>query len=885
MENSEVGSLKQALAAAEAKKADAEDDIETQDGKLATLEADPGITDAREEIAVLELGAGRDRSEEEDLPKRREERLKVEAMIGEIRGRIGADEQASHDELIIPDDRLELLDRLSAAEPALRQSAVTARKEATASEDTLLTARNQLEAAPVPGEELVSLRELLEQLENDDARQRLSHADEALTRIEAAIDRDIRKLAPWTGSAEDLAARKLPGPEQANRWRDRSKALQQELNDLKSSRTLHRVARDRSAGVLGALSSQGSAIADDDAAGTRKLRDEAWTAHRARLDDASADAFEGALREDDRVRDERLEAADRLAKMRIEETAIAAEDASIEAIGREIGGRSSALGAVGQEMMPVIAAAGLPAEFEAEDLVGWLERAERLRDTIGDAADLRAKQDAAAADCETQSASLIEALTSLGVQMPDKLGFEQLRARARRLTTRAIEDKASYASVEKEVAAAEEDKRHRDKALAKADEALEAWKTSWSKAFSDLWLEQRDSAQMRALLDPLRRLATQASLHTELLGRIRAMEKNRREFSDAVNQLAARLDANEHEHPAATFEHLKSRLAAADKANTQRRGADEARARAEERLARAETELSRIEKRMKAMSEHFPNSETISNLDELADMLAQADLKTQLAGTRDEKERELLDRLRASSRSEADDRLDAEAETDLEASLAEIEGDLREDETDLEDRIGARRDAVRAIENIGGDAAVALLEEERRTILMEIAERANRAIALQLGVMAAHRALAAYRDRHRSALMSRTADAFRSITGGEFVNLTTQADRPGDRLIAIRSDGGGSIGAEEMSKGTRFQLYLALRLAGYRRFCDVAGPLPFIGDDVMEKSDDRRAAATINLLGEAALVGQALYFTHHNHLCDIAKKQLGDRVTIHEIPK
>ena len=106
--------------------------------------------------------------------------------------------------------------------------------------------------------------------------------------------------------------------------------------------------------------------------------------HRARLDDASADAFEGALREDDRVRDERLEAADRLAKMRIEETAIAAEDASIEAIGREIGGRSSALGAVGQEMMPVIAAAGLPAEFEAEDLVGWLERAERLRDTIGD---------------------------------------------------------------------------------------------------------------------------------------------------------------------------------------------------------------------------------------------------------------------------------------------------------------------------------------------------------------------------------------------------------------------------------------------------------------------------------------------------------------------
>ena len=88
---------------------------------------------------------------------------------------------------------------------------------------------------------------------------------------------------------------------------------------------------------------------------------------------------------------------------------------------------------------------------------------------------------------------------------------------------------------------------------------------------------------------------------------------------------------------------------------------------------------------------------------------------------------------------------------------------------------------------------------------------------------------------------------------------------------------------EEMSKGTRFQLYLALRLAGYRRFCNVAGPLPFIGDDIMETFDDRRAESAIRQLSEIARDGQALYFTHHRHLCKIAKDVCGDGVVIHEI--
>jgi len=44
-----------------------------------------------------------------------------------------------------------------------------------------------------------------------------------------------------------------------------------------------------------------------------------------------------------------------------------------------------------------------------------------------------------------------------------------------------------------------------------------------------------------------------------------------------------------------------------------------------------------------------------------------------------------------------------------------------------------------------------------------------------------------------------------------------------------------------MSKGTRFQLYLALRVAGYHEFASSRRPVPFIADDIMETFDDFRA--------------------------------------------
>ena len=78
-----------------------------------------------------------------------------------------------------------------------------------------------------------------------------------------------------------------------------------------------------------------------------------------------------------------------------------------------------------------------------------------------------------------------------------------------------------------------------------------------------------------------------------------------------------------------------------------------------------------------------------------------------------------------------------------------------------------------------------------------------------------------------------------------------------------------------VSTGTADQLYLALRVASIEDYLERANALPFVADDLFINFDDERAAAGLRLLGQLAEKTQVLFFTHHQHLVDIAYGALG----------
>jgi DNA repair protein SbcC/Rad50 len=114
---------------------------------------------------------------------------------------------------------------------------------------------------------------------------------------------------------------------------------------------------------------------------------------------------------------------------------------------------------------------------------------------------------------------------------------------------------------------------------------------------------------------------------------------------------------------------------------------------------------------------------------------------------------------------------------------------------------------------------------------------------------------------------------FERMTRQEFVRLLGDDSGKEPVLMAERRNG-LRIHVEEMSEGTRDQLYLALRLAALdvRRAAGV--DLPVILDDVLMTSDEDRSGAILEALADFGRENQVIVFTHHRHIADVAKKHV-----------
>ena len=118
-------------------------------------------------------------------------------------------------------------------------------------------------------------------------------------------------------------------------------------------------------------------------------------------------------------------------------------------------------------------------------------------------------------------------------------------------------------------------------------------------------------------------------------------------------------------------------------------------------------------------------------------------------------------------------------------------------------------------------------------------------------------------------------EAFVTMTTPAWTGVDVWTQTEGEKLVGIQPDG-NTVPVEQMSTGTMGQLYFALRLAGYRSFAREPGPLPMILDDIMETFDDTRARAALQLCAEIGANGQAILFTHHAHLVELARDSIKD---------
>jgi uncharacterized protein YhaN len=186
-----------------------------------------------------------------------------------------------------------------------------------------------------------------------------------------------------------------------------------------------------------------------------------------------------------------------------------------------------------------------------------------------------------------------------------------------------------------------------------------------------------------------------------------------------------------------------------------------------------------------------------------------------------------------------------------------------------------RSDARRAFEAIGGDDRAARDAADRQAALAEIKEVADQYIRLRSAIVVLQWAIDRYRREKQAPMLKRAGELFTVLTEGSFQALQLEIDEHDNmELTGIRQDG-RCVGVAGMSDGTTDQLYLALRIAAIEDYLDHAEPLPFIADDLFINFDAERAAAGFRVLNELAKKTQVLFFTHHEHRVEVARKTLG----------
>ena len=182
---------------------------------------------------------------------------------------------------------------------------------------------------------------------------------------------------------------------------------------------------------------------------------------------------------------------------------------------------------------------------------------------------------------------------------------------------------------------------------------------------------------------------------------------------------------------------------------------------------------------------------------------------------------------------------------------------------------------VEQLRRMDGGAEAAEAEEKRQQWLAQIRSDAEQYVRLKLASSVLHSAIERYRDKTRGPVLNVASELFHELTLGSFDSLRVDEDdshRP--VLVGIRSGSRAAVGVDGMSEGTCDQLYLALRLASLQLEAAPRRHLPLIVDDILIQFDDARAAAALRVLAKLAQQRQVIFFTHHEHLLEVAEKHL-----------
>jgi len=738
--------------------------------------------------------------------------------------------------------------------------------------ESLSDVHSELETA-LPGDP--SLIEILERFSSEELSLQYKQAQQLIERAEQDYQSALDAITCKGQRFESIPRCSLNAEEVEELVND----LQVLSNDLES-------ARKESDGYIAEIAASMSQIeriklidglvGDDQAAQLKVERNSDWFTHKGTLSATSADAFEVSMHKLDDAMEARLTHASELGGLRQIEQLLSSHCAKADTIMQRMKDLVAAREVKEQLIADAAVQCGLNDTLSPKAFLTWIRKCERAEPKESLLHLLNTRYCSIFEKADRLSNALSE---HVHLDSPD---FSELMVEARSIQTRQLAHIEKLRIAKDRLSEAERLMKSRNEKLAKLVDLSATAEANWQMLVNDTFDGRVSADGLRSSLQPLRELRELDKERVAVMRLVSEMELDQAQFAQQVDALAVRVGIENIGSPLETYTMLKQLSEAARTAKHECDSLSIKKLEWTRQLASTDQVLSDISARVKEIGTLFPE---VVPTNTVAELRVAVDDALMAIACREQKtllESELLSKIEADSLADARLQLEALPITEQQAKLREVQAKFEISEEQYKSAIEQRVSCKKELDAVTGDAEVALLDQRKTSLALEMTEVALQYLKLSTGLRLAEEAIRRYRDTHRSGMLQATEAAFAELTNGAYRKLQALPDGSSEMLIAV-DNAGTPKQVQDMSKGTRFQLYLALRAAAYEQLCSQGKCLPFVCDDIFETFDEERTRSACHILDRIGHKGQAIYLTHHRHVVDIAQDVCGDRVRIHHI--
>ena len=209
-------------------------------------------------------------------------------------------------------------------------------------------------------------------------------------------------------------------------------------------------------------------------------------------------------------------------------------------------------------------------------------------------------------------------------------------------------------------------------------------------------------------------------------------------------------------------------------------------------------------------------------------------------------------------------------DTEIESLKSQLD-ELDEAETAYRDELANLRVIIEGLSSDEQASEGRAAREELRQQLRELAGQWSRCVIAESLLKEAR---TKYEEERQPAVVRRASKWFKQMSGNRYVDI--HAEVGGDGQFSVVDQAGRKKTPEQLSRGTRDQLYLALRFGLIQNFGENGARLPVVVDEVLVNCDPERAKVAVEGFVELAQTNQVLVLTCHPWVRDLFKEASGE---------